>query len=153
MSLIEAQLSLQGLSVGDAFGECFFRLSDEMISSKKLPAAPWPWTDDTQMALHIVEVLAEFGEINQDVLAQSFVRRFLSAPWRGYGSGAYHLLRQLAYGAHWRQVSTRLFKGGSFGNGAAMHAAPMGGFFAGDATKAALQARLSAEVTHAHPEG
>jgi ADP-ribosylglycohydrolase len=43
--------------------------------------------------------------------------------------------------------------GGSMGNGGAMRAAPIGAYFAGDPERAAVEARASAEVTHAHPEG
>src|SRR5262249_767720 len=43
---------------------------------------------------------------------------------------------------------------GSFGNGAAMRVAPLGAYFAEESLeKVARQARLRAEVTHAHPEG
>jgi ADP-ribosylglycohydrolase len=47
------------------------------------------------------------------------------------------------------------FRGmGSFGNGAAMRVAPLGAFFAEEPRAVVSeQARLSAEVTHAHPEG
>jgi ADP-ribosylglycohydrolase len=34
-----------------------------------------------------------------------------------------------------------------------MRAAPIGGFFRGDPSRAAAEARLAAAVTHAHPEG
>lgn len=48
----------------------------------------------------------------------------------------------------------RLFYGqGSYGNGAAMRVAPLGAYFADDLALATQQARLSAEVTHAHAEG
>jgi ADP-ribosylglycohydrolase len=42
---------------------------------------------------------------------------------------------------------------GSFGNGAAMRVAPLGAYFADDMDKVVEQARMSSEVTHAHPEG
>jgi hypothetical protein len=43
---------------------------------------------------------------------------------------------------------------GSFGNGAAMRVAPLGAFFADQPLEVVCnQARLSAEVTHAHAEG
>ena len=48
--------SLQGLSVGDAFGEKFFLhpdVAENMIASRAIPAMPWYYTDDTQMALSI----------------------------------------------------------------------------------------------------
>jgi len=52
-------------------------------------------------------------------------------------------------GGDWRELNqTR-----SFGNGASMRVAPLGAFFA-DQPPALVcdEARLSAEITHAHPE-
>lgn len=153
ISVDVALLSLQGLSVGDAFGECFFSHPYELVVRRELPPAPWRWTDDTHMALSIVEALREFGRIEQDALAQAFARRYRENPWRGYGGGAQRLLRRVSQGANWRQIAPTLFGVGSYGNGGAMRAAPIGGFFAGDPARAAGQARLAAQVTHAHPEG
>jgi len=147
------RLSLEGLSVGDAFGEQFFSHSQKLIEERRLPPGPWPWTDDTHMALSIVEVLLEHGQIRQLSLAQAFSRRFREDPGRGYGSGARRLFARLNRGEDWRQVAPTIFPGGSYGNGAAMRAAPVGGFFHGDPEQAAQQARLAAEITHAHVEG
>jgi ADP-ribosylglycohydrolase len=150
MSILDALLSLEGLSVGDAFGEMFFFQSPE---SRQLPEGPWRWTDDTHMALSIVEVLRDHGRINQDVLARAFAERFMQEPWRGYAGGAKRLLTRIACGDDWNAAAQGLFGGGSYGNGAAMRAAPIGGFFSGDPVRAAEEARLSAVITHAHPEG
>jgi ADP-ribosylglycohydrolase len=156
-----ARLSLDGLSVGDAFGELFFgefglsfsRHSSHRTPLPDLPPPPWPWTDDTHMALSIVEVLRESGCIDQDALAHAFARRYREDPYRGYAGGAVRLLNGLTNGADWRSLAPSLFNGGSYGNGGAMRAAPIGGFFAGDPERAAAEARRSAAVTHAHPEG
>jgi ADP-ribosylglycohydrolase len=153
MTIKDALLSLEGLSVGDAFGECFYAYPAEMIARRELPPGPWRWTDDTQMALSIVAVLREHGRIDQDALMADFARRYQKSPWRGYGAGAARLLRRVGRGADWREEAPALFDGGSFGNGGAMRAAPIGGFYAGDPKRAAGQALLSAQVTHAHPEG
>jgi ADP-ribosylglycohydrolase len=152
MSLEKALLSLEGLSVGDAFGELFFFQSPE-IPATALPAGPWRWTDDTHMALSIVEILRDYRGINQDALAAAFAKRFAREPFRGYGGGAKKLLGRIAAGDDWRTAAAVLFGGGSYGNGAAMRAAPIGGFFRGDPERAATEARLSAMITHAHPEG
>ncbi len=151
-----ARLSLEGLSVGDAFGERFFGDSKEVvprIAARQVPEAPWRYTDDTEMALSIVEVLEERGEIEQDLLARRFAERM--QPTRGYGAGAYKVLSGILEGQSWRPLTRSGFGGkGSFGNGAAMRVAPLGAFFADrDLETIAVQARLSAEVTHAHPEG
>jgi ADP-ribosylglycohydrolase len=58
-------------------------------------------------------------------------------------------------GLDWRLLTQIGFRGmGSFGNGAAMRVAPLGAFFADQPLEVVCnEARLSAEVTHAHAEG
>jgi len=148
-----ALLSLEGLSVGDAFGQRFFSAPATWLRRRQLPSPPWRWTDDTHMAISIVEVLVEHGWVEQDALAQAFARRFRQQLHRGYGRGAMELLTRISQGADWREVAPTLFDGGSYGNGAAMRAAPIGGFFSAHPERAAGQAQLAAEITHAHPEG
>ena len=143
--------SLEGLSVGDAFGQQFMWHVED-IPSRRTDVPIWRWTDDTEMALSIVRVLLKHGEIDQDRLSKSFADEFDSG--RGYGAGMlYELLPRLKAGHDWRTVSPVLFGTGSFGNGGAMRVAPLGAYFSDDVSLAAEQARLSAEVTHAHPEG
>ncbi len=146
--------SLQGLSVGDAFGEKFFLhpdVAENMIASRAIPALPWYYTDDTQMGLSIYSILREYGEINQDKLASSFARRYDGE--RGYGAGMQRLLLSIRNGGKWQDLSCNSFNGqGSYGNGAAMRVAPLGAFFADDMDLVVEQARKSAEVTHAHQE-
>lgn len=148
-----ARRSLEGLSVGDAFGEQFFRRPFEEIRQRALPPATWRWTDDTAMALSVVEVLDAAGVAAPDPLAKAFAERYAHESWRGYGGGARELLEALALGADWRIEAPKLFDGGSYGNGGAMRAAPIGAWFAGDPTRAAAEARRSAAVTHGHPDG
>jgi ADP-ribosylglycohydrolase len=153
-----AQQSLKGLCVGDAFGETLFcdpiemqrRVDKRLISTHR----PWRWTDDTAMAISIVNTLSKHGGIDQDALMEAFVAHFTSQPNRGYGHGAFNLLSAVRDGASWRTESQRMFKGqGSFGNGAAMRAAPIGAYFADRLETVASQAKLSAQTTHAHGDG
>ena len=150
-----ALLSLAGLSVGDALGEQFFGPPPEVlerIAQRTLPPAPWPYTDDTQMALSVVEVLIEFDGIDADVLAERFTARY--DPMRGYGSGAHGLIRAFGMGVPWQEAAPAMFFGtGSYGNGAAMRIAPLGAYFADDVDAVVEHARRASEVTHAHPEG
>lgn len=152
--LLCAQHSLEGLSVGDAFGERFFLhpdVAESLIVARAIPASPWYYTDDTQMALSIVAILQEYGEINQDRLAESFAKQYDSQ--RGYGAAMHRLLTQIRNGESWQKLASSLFNGqGSYGNGAAMRVAPIGAFFAEDLDLVVSQARSSAEVTHSHPE-
>ena len=152
-SYLNAEKSLDGLSIGDAFGELFFHLSPFHTKFEDLPAAPWKWTDDTHMALSVVEILKKHQRIDQDELAIAFVKRYVGDPRRGYAGGAHRLLGEVAQGANWRDISPKLFGNGSYGNGGAMRAAPIGGFFYDDLKRTAKEAELSAEVTHAHIEG
>lgn len=150
--LLRARLGLEGLSVGDAFGEGFFSASARIPYRVEPSGHIWEYTDDTNMALSIYWTLRSYGRIEQDALAQNFAARF--EPRRGYGSGARRLMMAIQSGAHWREVASVLFGGeGSYGNGSAMRIAPLAGYFADDLAKCAEQARLSSEVTHAHPEG
>lgn len=155
-SVARARASLVGLAVGDAFGETMASPgAAKRIAKRLLPIArPWRWTDDTAMALSIVEILERRGAIDPDELARAFAARWRAEPDRGYGLGASTLLQRVDEGANWRVEAQRLFRGqGSFGNGAAMRAAPIGAYFAPDLDRIAFEARRSAEPTHTHPEG
>lgn len=147
-----ALLSLEGLSVGDAFGQCFFDPAwTDRAAEAVVPEAPWYYTDDTEMSLSVVRILARYGRIEQDALAESFAVRYSYD--RAYGPSMHRVLARIAQGEDWREVTRSAFGGlGSFGNGAAMRAAPVGAFFHDDLARAVSEARASAEVTHAHPE-
>jgi ADP-ribosylglycohydrolase len=152
-----ARLSLDGLSIGDAFGERFFtpELAVALVECRaELLPAPWGTTDDTEMAIEVVENLRVHGRIERDPLAHAFALRHARRPARGYGSGARQVLRAIASGTPWSEAARRLFGGqGSLGNGAAMRVAPLGAYFGAELNLVAAQAVRSAEVTHAHPEG
>lgn len=154
LRLSRACLSLEGLSVGDALGECFFSpwIRDACLPKRLVPDGRWRWTDDTAMALAIVEVLEQHGLIDQDELARVFARRYMDEQDRGYGPAQHDLLRDIHRGGEWRVKSRELFNGaGSFGNGGAMRVAPVGAYFADDMSQVVEQAARSAE--DAHPDG
>jgi ADP-ribosylglycohydrolase len=145
--------SLTGLSVGDAFGDQFFLLANRGLSADEgVPPAPWEWSDDTEMACSVVDVLFRLERIDQDALMAAFAARFDVS--RRYGVGALELLEAVRKGAGWRGAAAESFAGkGSYGNGAAMRVAPLGAWFHDDLSQAAGQAALSAEVTHTNQEG
>lgn len=150
-----AWLSLEGLSIGDAFGEQFFGPPHEvreLLAARTVPSGRWRWTDDTEMAISIVHELAARGALDQDALAEAFADRM--DPSRGYGASAYTILNAIREGIPWRRASASAFRGrGSFGNGSAMRVAPLGAFHADDLEKCIAEARASAEITHMHEEG
>lgn len=151
--LARAVLSLDGLSVGDAFGERYATgYAEEIIAARRLASPPWHYTDDTQMVLSVVSVLRQHEAVDQDALATSFSVHYDED--RGYGDAMNRLVPMIYLTGMWRMMAPRLFGGdGSFGNGAAMRVAPVGAYFSDDLDAAAGQAALSAEVTHSHPEG
>ena len=150
-----ALVSLKGLSVGDALGESFFGPQGVVLArirAKNLPTRRRRYTDDTQMAISVVDALLTHGRIDQDYLARRFAERLEYD--RGYGLGALGILDAIRSGSDWRDVARGAFGGrGSFGNGAAMRVAPVGAFFGSDIEQVIENARLSAEITHTHPEG
>jgi ADP-ribosylglycohydrolase len=149
--------SLEGLSVGDAFGEQLLAQPSTVfrrMEARDVMPGMWAYSDDTVMAMSIVETLQRHGGIDQAWLAARFAKKYQLDPTRGYGTMAHMILAEIARGRDWRQAAGAAFGGrGSMGNGGAMRAAPVGAYFAGDLSTAAAQARLSAEVTHAHAEG
>jgi len=152
-----AHAALQGLALGDAFGECwFFRPAaflDQALAQRWVPAPPWFWTDDTAMAMSLVAVLHRHDHVDQDALARKFAAAYASDPHRKYGASMHEVLTGIRAGEPWREVTGRQFGGiGSWGNGAAMRVAPLGAWFADDLDLVADQASRSALVTHAHPE-
>ncbi len=154
-----ARLSLEGLSVADAFGEQLLHnagsaRADAVASRKPPPAKRWTWTDDTAMAISIVEVLRDHGAIDAGELAQRFSRRYTADPARGYGRGAHEVLREISEGTPYDVAAKALFGGqGSCGNGGGMRSAPIGAYFAGDLPAVIEHATRSAAPTHSHREG
>ncbi|MBA3502683.1 MAG: ADP-ribosylglycohydrolase family protein [Deltaproteobacteria bacterium] len=150
-----ARTSLLGLAVGDAFG-CMLDAREPRHRALRLISMqrPWRWSDDTAMAIEVVEELAAHGTIDPDRLAPAFAARYMREPDRGYGAGAATILERIAAGGAWREEAGRVFGGkGSYGNGAAMRAAPIGAYFAPDLERVRDEALRSAAPTHAHPDG
>ncbi|MBL9019626.1 MAG: ADP-ribosylglycohydrolase family protein [Myxococcales bacterium] len=155
----QAMLALEGLSVADAFGEQLLHAGPHArglaLDARTAPVGrTWRWTDDTAMALSIVEVLARHGGIDEAALAAAFARRYAEDPARGYGRGAHQVLAELGAGVPYEVAARALFHGeGSCGNGAGMRSAPIGAYFAGDLDAVVVHATRSAAPTHAHPDG
>lgn len=152
-----AKRALDGVALGDCFGQSFF-MADEIarqrIKKREISNNPWYFTDDTVMAIGIYRILEKYGEIDQDALARAFAENYALDWHRGYGGTAHSILRSIGEGQDWRDVASGAFDGmGSMGNGAAMRVAPVGAYFADDLDKVLYHARASAEVTHAHMEG
>src|SRR5438046_7670032 len=97
--------TLDGLSVGDALGEMMsyqhHRARERQDLSASTPGA-LRYTDDTAMALGVVECLGLCRGIDGDALAWMFARNFQSDPDRGYGKMTRRMLGEISDGAPWR---------------------------------------------------
>jgi ADP-ribosylglycohydrolase len=158
-ALGRALLCLEGLSVAEAFGEQLLHAAPAArMLAREHHVAPvgrqWMWTDDTAMAVSIIEELRERGSIEPGALATRFARRYMAEPARGYGGGAHQVLGQIAAGEPWDIAARAVFGGeGSCGNGGGMRSAPIGAYYCDDLRSTVMQAQLSAAPTHAHPDG
>lgn len=150
--------ALAGTAVGDAVGAPLEGGPPRSLAKARqqvervLARPPCPYTDDTQMALLLLEHLAATGgDIDQAAYVALLAERV--EPWRGYGGGMQMLVARWRAGSAWREAATSVFPDGSFGNGAAMRVAPVGAVCADDLDAVARLARHQAEPTHAHPVG
>lgn len=141
---------LLGLAIGDALGAPLEGLSPQQIrahyqvvtdfvdGSKAWKKKPYRWrlpglyTDDTQQALALADVLLEAGHVDVERLAAIYVE--LATPDLGYAGahrGVGRSFRQVLADLK-RGVSPRLTGQASVGVGAAMRIAPAGLYFAGE---------------------
>ncbi|MDX1616113.1 MAG: ADP-ribosylglycohydrolase family protein [Candidatus Promineifilaceae bacterium] len=111
---------MSGLSIGDAFGQLFISRQVASEDDPPLPPGTWCWSDDTQLAVSIVDILGEYGHIEQGALAAAFARRYAKEPYRASGSGARRLPWLIGEGCDWRVEAPENFPGGSYGSGGDM---------------------------------
>ena len=147
--------ALLGTFVGDALGMPFegappFAAS-EPLDFQDTRLGVGTYTDDTQMMIAVAEVLRDFGAVDETHLAKRFLDSY--EPRRGYGAGTTQVFALRQRGVPVSKAATQIFRGGSFGNGAAMRIAPVGAHFSDDEKRLILEAVRSARVTHAHPPG
>jgi DNA ligase (NAD+) len=157
-----------GLAIGDALGH-----PTEFVGSVAAIRARWgeagvvdfhpsgrhpagTFTDDTQMTIGVLRALVRAGHADlerlMDVMGQEFVA-WSRSPENNRAPGGTCLAgcRSLAHGTPWRQAGVRDSKG----CGAAMRAAPIGLFFAGEdqVDRLVRVAAAQSSLTHRHPTG
>jgi poly(ADP-ribose) glycohydrolase ARH3 len=122
-----------------------------LTGAELLPGTAY-YTDDTQMAIGVAESLVEHSGFDGPHMASRFADNFDAS--RGYGFGAHTVILQLQGGAAWDEPGEKLFGGqGSFGNGAAMRAAPVGALYHDNLPRLRRVAEAQASITHTHPIG
>ncbi|MDD5627785.1 MAG: ADP-ribosylglycohydrolase family protein [Elusimicrobia bacterium] len=146
--------SLLGAALGDALGAPYEGGPVEKLAWRLicLPhAGTLRWTDDTQMSMALAESLIARSGVDCDHLAKLWAERM--EVLRGYGPSTRRILLAVRAGKPWREASRATFPQGSFGNGAAMRAAPLGLFFHRDPAALEDAAARASLITHAHPLG
>lgn len=160
MRVERAHESLQAVAIGDAFGELFngnpimqaASLEGRRLAPEDLPPEPWAWTDDTNMAASVFDVLRRYRALDQDALSESIALRYHR--FRNYSSATAKMLQRIRAGEKWQDLSVARYDGrGSSGIDAAARVVPIGAYFADDLDQAAKAARQSAEITHTHADG
>lgn len=152
-----ARGALLGLALGDAQGRSLEFVRGPRVRSQPVPrpSAAFMWTDDTHMALYLVEALTEIGPagcqaFSEDQFGQAvgdaFVRwaRDPLTPSTAPGSTCLAGAAAFERGRDWRTSGVRQ----SDGCGAVMRIAPLPVALDGAALVSA--ARVQALVTHAH---
>lgn len=146
---------LLGTFVGDALGMPFEGApplaAPEPLELEDARLGVGTYTDDTQMMIALAEVLRDFDDVDEAYVAQRFLDAYDAR--RGYGPGTTQVFALWQRGVPVDDAAGQIFRGGSFGNGAAMRIAPVGAHFSDDDEQLVQAARLSAKVTHAHPLG
>jgi poly(ADP-ribose) glycohydrolase ARH3 len=132
-----------------------FRNLNEMLVLKTVPElliGEWEvgrFTDDTQMSLAVAEWLTQEEQLNGPSLLDKFCRAY--EPWRHYASGTRLILESFPRARDkWADLATAMFPQGSYGNGSAMRAAPVGLYLHSDLPGLIEVARTSSTVTHSH---
>lgn len=99
------------------------------------------FTDDTVMTIAVMQWLID-GDLSHEALVKQMVHFGNKYQYAGYGNNFYL----------WLQGDNGYQPYNSWGNGSAMRVSPIGWFF--DTEEDVLNyAKISAEVTHNHPEG
>ena len=136
-----------GAIIGDMVGSPY-EFDWNNIKTKDFPlfSPESHFTDDTVMTIAIAQAVLDTEDTsNDEALRGSFVRSMQALgnayPNAGYGGRFRHWLREKAPQPY-----------GSYGNGSAMRVSSVAWLF-GTLDEVRRAARLSAEVTHNHPEG
>ena len=149
--------ALLGLALGDAYGRSLEFIRGPRVRSQAvaMPSAAFMWTDDTHMALYLVDALADVGaaglrRLSEDDLGRAVGAAFVRwaddplTPSTAPGSTCLRGAAAFRRTGDWRQSGVRQ----SDGCGAVMRIAPLPTVLSGAALVSA--ARVQALVTHAH---
>lgn len=114
------------------------------LGSEHHDLLPGQFSDDTQMSQMVAQSLVENSGFNPEDLSARYVDWIVSGRARGYGKTTLAAVANLFSGVHWSESGIE----GSYGNGTAMRAAPIGVYFRNDLTQLIEVATIDAKITH-----
>jgi len=147
---------LIGAAIGDGLGawrEGRRIAEKEDIASLAERVEELAYTDDTHMTIGVVESLIQSRGFDGEHMAQTFIKNYEAEPWRGYGPGPPRVFRMIKSGEPWDSAASKIYRGGSFGNGSAMRVAPIGLLYSNNPAKLREIAYKSSSITHSHELG
>ena len=139
---------MYGAILGDIIGSPFEFDKGDKTKEFPLFSEKSAFTDDTVMTVAVAKAVMDWMDFGTEDPGELVI--FLEETMKEYG----RLFPEAGYGAMFRQWLQAEFPAPyfSFGNGAAMRVSPIGWLFE-DRWTTVLVARISASVTHDHPEG
>jgi poly(ADP-ribose) glycohydrolase ARH3 len=141
---------LIGTAVGDSLG-ARREGSPEFVEVADL--AP-RYTENTAMTIAVAQSLAQCGDFHYWHMAELFLKTYEQEPWRRYGHTITRVFRLMRNGRlGFGMIDRDLYTEGSYGNGAAMRAGPVGLMYHDDPRMLRDIAYHSAGITHSHTLG
>ncbi|MGB8195625.1 MAG: ADP-ribosylglycohydrolase family protein [Acidimicrobiales bacterium] len=152
-----------GGAIGDALGAGYeFSAAPEpsevtMLRGTLTREPAGHWTDDTAMAIAILEVAARMGTLTSPAAVAAVGARFLewfdSGP-RDVGNHSGNVLSRAASGGHLKEAAAReqVLNPDAAGNGSLMRTGPVALVHRGDDEQLVEAATLMSELTHPHPD-
>jgi len=142
-----------GMAIGDAFGARFENNTRDIISligEEETYRDANRYTDDTQMAIGIADLLISEDIFTAENLAQSLMAAYHRDPRCGYSHLTKTMLENSANAQEFLRTLSERERTQRKSDGAAMRALPIG--FLNKTNEVIRYASQSANITHAHPD-
>jgi len=145
--------SILGVALGDAVGaswEGYPMATEYELGLITNVSQSLRYTDDTHMTIGMAESLIACRGFDGAHMAGRFIENYTNEPWRGYGPAPPQVFHLIENGEPWDKAAAHIYNGGSYGNGSAMRAAPVGLLFWNNHAQLKEVAYQSSLITHSH---
>ena len=153
--MIRVRLTLEGLSIGDAFGELLTDFAGPRrltVDAEQMPEAPWATTGTTWSAVAVAEELARAGDADVEGIVTAMAARYRDECARPYGTLSHWVLSAVASGVPSAEAVETAADLESPIAETASRAALLGAYRYDDLDAVVERARASAGLTDPSPE-